>query len=461
MPVILKKYYPTRNLLFFFGEGLLIFFTVTVTQFLFYGDYSLVNDELICLQRAGLVTIVFQLSLYFFDLYDLGVVSSFTDTAARITQAFGAGVMMLAAIYYIFPQATITSTIFWVGYLAICVVIMAWRTSYLLALRQKMFTQPVVLLGNGSLAESIHKEISERMDSGFRIVAYVSSKPLAFPVPDHVHVVNEYCSLQQICLESNAERIVVALEDRRGATPVKELIDCRLQGTIISQGIGFYEKLTGKIMVEKAKPDWIIYSGGFKTGRTSSFCKRATDILLSAFGLLISLPITLVSALIIKLESPGPIFYTQERVGENGKAFKIIKFRSMGQDAEKNGAVWAMVNDNRVTKFGGFIRKVRIDEIPQMWNILIGEMSFVGPRPERSVFVEQLDKKIPYYSLRHSIKPGLTGWAQICYPYGASEEDALRKLEYDLYYLKNISISLDLWIIFKTAKTVLFKKGAR
>jgi len=185
------------------------------------------------------------------------------------------------------------------------------------------------------------------------------------------------------------------------------------------------------------------------------------DIFLSLSGLILSLPLSLLTALLIKKESPGPIFYLQERVGERGQIFKIIKFRSMRQDAEKDGAVWAMKNDTRITRTGGFIRKVRIDEIPQMWDVLKGEMSFVGPRPERPIFVAKLTEAIPYYSLRHSAKPGISGWAQVCYPYGASEEDALRKLEYDLYYIKNQSIFIDMLVIFRTIKTVLFQKGSR
>jgi len=189
--------------------------------------------------------------------------------------------------------------------------------------------------------------------------------------------------------------------------------------------------------------------------------KRTLDLTFALIGITVSLPVTLLTALLIKLESPGPVFYRQERVGERGEVFSIIKFRSMRQDAEKNGAVWACQNDDRVTRVGNFIRKVRIDEIPQIWNVIRGQMSFVGPRPERPIFVDQLVQKLPYYSLRHAANPGITGWAQVCYPYGASEEDALRKLEYDLYYIKHQSFFIDLLIIFRTVKTVLFRKGSR
>jgi sugar transferase (PEP-CTERM system associated) len=243
--------------------------------------------------------------------------------------------------------------------------------------------------------------------------------------------------------------------------PIADLLTSKLRGRIIEDGISFYEAITGKILVEKVNPAWLIFSEGFDCGRMTYLVKRILDLALAFIGLSLSLPVTLITGLLIKLESPGPVFYRQERVGERGDVFSIIKFRSMRQDAEKDGAVWACQNDNRVTRIGGFIRKVRIDEIPQIWNVIRGQMSFVGPRPERPIFVDQLVQKLPYYSLRHSAKPGITGWAQVCYPYGASEEDALRKLEYDLYYIKHQSFFIDLLIIFRTVKTVLFQKGSR
>ncbi len=219
--------------------------------------------------------------------------------------------------------------------------------------------------------------------------------------------------------------------------------------------------LSGKISVKKVNPSWLIYADGFNKSRLLTTGKRIIDLAASLFGLFVFSPLMIFSAIIIKLESAGPIFYLQERVGEKGRIYKVIKFRSMRCDAEKNGPVWAAKDDCRTTWYGSLMRKVRIDEIPQMLNVLKGEMSFVGPRPERPVFVTQLEHKIPYYSLRHSIKPGITGWAQVCYPYGASEEDALHKLEYDLYYIKNLTLSLDFWIIFQTIKTVLLQKGSR
>ena len=243
--------------------------------------------------------------------------------------------------------------------------------------------------------------------------------------------------------------------------PIETLLKYKLKGVNILQGINFYERLTGKILVENVNPSWIIFSEGFSATKFQSFAKRSFDIVMSSILLALALPVMLITAVIIKLESPGSIFYCQERVGKGRKNFQVYKFRSMVQDAEENGAVWAAVNDSRVTRFGSFIRRTRIDELPQLINVLKGEMSLVGPRPERPMFVEKLTKIIPFYDMRHDIRPGVTGWAQVCYPYGASEEDALRKLEHDLYYMKNISLSLDVLIALKTIKTVLFAKGGR
>jgi sugar transferase (PEP-CTERM system associated) len=460
MPYILKKYYPVRNVLFFLGEGILIFLAINCVYLLFTGIDIFRIEFLQNSVRAFIVTFVFQLTLYFFDQYDLSKIRSFMDTATSMLQAFGAGCIILAGVYYSFPQLSISSTIFFSSYFAICLALLAWRTLYYLILKKRLFSQPILIIGTGELAAEITQEIEDNSDSGYRIVAFIGNTEPPYN-PNNVAIFPLERKLSDSCRETRAEHIVVALDDRRGTMPIKNLLKCKVQGTQIHDGITFYESITGKILVKNVNPAWLIFSDGFQTSRLSYFFKRVLDIFLSLFGLIVTLPITLFIALLIKLESPGPIFYLQERVGEHGHTFMVIKFRSMRQDAEKNGAVWALENDTRITRVGGFIRKVRIDEIPQMWNVLKGEMSFVGPRPERPVFVDKLTETIPYYSLRHFAKPGISGWAQVCYPYGASEEDALRKLEYDLYYIKNQSIFIDLLIVFRTIKTVLFQKGSR
>jgi sugar transferase (PEP-CTERM system associated) len=322
-----------------------------------------------------------------------------------------------------------------------------------------MFVQTIAVIGTGKFAGEIVAAIEKKKDSGFKIVTFVGDKSSPV-VPAGIPVFREISELKKLCEQRAIGKIVVALDEKRGM-PLHELIQYKFLGIEILGAARFYEELTGTIPVKRVNPSWLVFSEGFYVGRMKRLLKRTIDMVAALAVLLICLPILAATALIIKLESPGGIFYRQERVGENGKTFNIIKFRSMRTDAEKNGPVWASMNDDRTTKFGRFIRKTRIDELPQLFTVIKGDMSFVGPRPERPFFVKELEKKIPFYSNRHVVKPGITGWAQIYYPYGASEEDALRKLEYDLYYIKNLSIAMDLMTIFKTIKVVLFHKGAR
>lgn len=406
-------------------------------------------------------TLVFLLSLYFFDLYDLAETTTPSDVTARAIQAFGFGCIVLAVLYYLFPFFIIPSRIFWPSFIAVSLSVALWRFLYNHILNQKMFAQTVIIIGTGKMASDIAHSLEQQRDAGFKITHFIGTPESDFPLPPNIPIIPDVQELPTLCKRYNIERIVFAVDDRRGKTPIKELMDCKFMGFPIEYGINFYEKLNGKILVEKVNPDWIIYSSGFKKSRLTTISKNTFEFFLALFGLFLAAPIIAISAIIIKLESPGPVFYRQERVGLHGNPFKLIKLRSMRNDAEKNGAVWAMQNDTRITRFGNFIRRTRIDELPQMFNVLMGDMSFVGPRPERPIFVEQLTESIPYYSLRHNVKPGISGWAQICYPYGASEEDALRKLEYDLYYVKYMSIQIDWWVMFQTVKTMLFLKGSR
>ena len=274
-------------------------------------------------------------------------------------------------------------------------------------------------------------------------------------------IIGDYKQISSIVQAGNIDRIIVALDERRGKFPIDELLLCRLKGIKVDDGVGFTEYLAGKLSIDSLYPSFLIFSNGFKNIALYKRIKRWFDILISMACLVICFPVSLMIAIAIKLNSKGSVFYQQERVGEDGKIFCLLKFRSMRIDAEENGPLWAEINDQRVTQVGRVMRKLRLDEIPQMINVLKGEMSFVGPRPERPFFIEQLEKEIPFYSIRHVVKPGITGWAQICYPYGASKEDALEKLKYDLYYIKNLSPLLDLNIIFETVKVVLFGKGSR
>lgn len=460
MPTIFNTYYHLRKMVFFLGEGLLIFLSLLIVDWYMLTPGLFHLDLPLNASRALLVTLIFQFCLYLFDLYDVNGNLTLPNTFTRMIQAFGVGCIILAAIYHNFPFMIITTQIFWTGYIWICLTVLLWRGAYYFILKNRYFVENVLVVGTGTLAADIAMEVEGVQDSVHRICGFVGTgqptfNPYKAPVRSHLE------DYEELFLRYKLQRIIVALDDLRGETPIKTLLKCKMHGISIEQGASFYERLTGKILVEKVPPSSIIYSDGFRSSWWTSRLKRTIDVVAAILLFLLSLPVLLLTALLIKLESPGPIFYVQERVGEKNKPFRLIKFRSMRQDAEANGAVWAAENDPRVTRIGSIIRRLRIDELPQLINIFKGEMSLVGPRPERQVFIDELVKKIPFYDIRHELKPGVTGWAQVCYPYGASELDALKKLEYDLYYMKNLSIAFDLLIIFKTAKTVLARKGSR
>jgi sugar transferase (PEP-CTERM system associated) len=274
-------------------------------------------------------------------------------------------------------------------------------------------------------------------------------------------IIGDFKQISSICRTCQIDRVIVALDERRGSLPLDQLLKCRLKGIHVDDGISFGESLSGKLSVENLHPSTIIFSNGFRGVLVYKGIKKVIDLLVSLLGLLVFLPLCVIIALAIKLDSRGPVFYRQERIGQDGRLFSLIKFRSMTVDAEKDGPVWAVVNDQRVTRVGRWLRKLRLDEITQIINVIRGEMSIVGPRPERPFFVKKLEKEIPFYSHRHAVKPGITGWAQILYPYGATREDAQEKLKYDLYYIKHMSPIMDLRIISETAKIVLLGRGSR
>jgi sugar transferase (PEP-CTERM system associated) len=276
-----------------------------------------------------------------------------------------------------------------------------------------------------------------------------------------VHDRSEIGSLRDFALANQVDEIVTAMEERRGNLPVRDLLDCRLAGIQITDYAAFMERETGKVDLDGFVPSWLIFSQGSTEAQIRLLIKRVMDLAASAVLVTITAPVVLVTAILIRLTSPGPVLYRQERVGQHGRLFMLYKFRSMRTDAEADGPKWAMENDPRVTPVGRVIRKLRIDELPQIFNVLKGDMSFVGPRPERLVFVEDLARQLPYYAERHTVRPGITGWAQVNYPYGASFEDAKQKAQYDLYYIKNFSVFLDILILIKTIRVILFGSGAR
>lgn len=352
------------------------------------------------------------------------------------------------------------------------IALLLWRAVFIKMIdRTAAFKRRILILGSGNRAANIEKLSSGHRHRTITIIGYLRLG--AEPTPPQPQTGGRRTDerradfwvapgqLAEFCRKNNVEEVVVASAERRGMLPVGELLACKFQGTQITEYASFWERESGQVDPDEISPSWMLFSDSFGLGIVRRIVKRTFDIVVSSLVLVLTLPITIPTAILIKLESKGPLFYRQERVGLHGKPFMVLKFRSMCTDAEKNGPVWAAKNDARVTRVGAFIRKVRIDEIPQVINVLRGDMAFVGPRPERPVFVSALAAKIPYYNERHVIKPGITGWAQVNYPYGATEHDAKMKLSYDLYSIKNGGLLLDIIIMMQTVKVVIWHDGAR
>ncbi len=460
----LKQYFPIRNIIFFILEGFIIFGSVLLATVLLSFSNSYLYDALLVL-RILLITLICQICLYYNDLYDFDVSSTFTETGIRLLQALGITSIALAFIYFFFPIAIIDQRIFILSIGFLLIFIIGWRLLYIQILNKGMFNEHIIILGSSSLAVDIYKEIAGTIDCGYTVSVMIpDSEDEAYPMdlPDYVMVRKDKEDLCPIASEMGIHKVVVALKERRGAFPADELIRCRTAGIEVIEGSSFYEMLTGKVLVTKINPSWLIFSHGFRKSRTQAFFKRIEDIVLSSIMLILFSPLFLVVAFLIKIDSKGPVFFSQDRVGLHQKEYMMRKFRSMRADAEKlTGPVWALDNDARITRVGKFIRKFRIDELPQLYEVFTGKMSLVGPRPERKHFTEDLEKRIPFYSQRFNVKPGLTGWAQVCYDYGATLEDAVEKLNYELFYIKNMSLTMDAIIILRTVKTVLFGRGAR
>jgi sugar transferase (PEP-CTERM system associated) len=461
----LKQYYPIRNIFFVIGEAGLIFISIYVASMIVLHDRgSFAHVDF--LLKMLLIGVVCQTCLYYNDLYDFSIINSYAELGIRLFQALGVSAIFLAIVYTLFPGAIIGEGIFALSTAFIILFIILWRYGYKLVLDKGIFNQKIVLLGSTELALNIIREIQNKPDCGYSLGIVVKEPGTEnvttqdFPCIEKTIQKNDYEGLCDIALELGIEKIVVALKEKRGNFPINELLKCRVDGIEIIHGNTFYEMLTGKLIVEYIKPSWLIFENGFKKSLSKRIIKRIIDIFFSVLLLILTSPIILLTSLLIKLDSRGPVLFSQERIGQNRKPYKIHKFRSMVTDAEtKSGPVWAQSDDDRITRVGKFIRKSRIDELPQLWNVLRGDMSFVGPRPERDFFIKQLTKEIPYYNERMSVKPGVTGWAQVSYGYGASVEDAIEKLNYDLFYIKNMSVFMDMLIILRTIKTVLFIKG--
>jgi len=369
---------------------------------------------------------------------------------------------LLSIVYYLEPAVMLGRGVVVLAVSLFALYQFLWHALYLVYLYHPRLSQRVLILGTSQLAGQMGELLASK-NHFFALAGYASCNGPGdnCQIPANA-IIGDAENLMEVVLQTQTDMIVVALSERRGVFPLSAVLHCKLNGIEIMDAPTFYERIHGKLMLEQITPSWIIFSSGFRQTTLLTISKRFCDIALSTLGLALSIPFFPMIALMIKLDSPGPLFFSQVRVGCREKPFRLYKLRSMTQDAEKTtGAVWAQKNDSRVTRIGQFLRNSRIDEIPQLYNVLKGNMSFIGPRPERPEFVENLKNIIPYYSKRHFIKPGLTGWAQVKYPYGASIEDAVEKLRYDLYYIKHFSVFLDLLIFFETIKVVLFGRGGR
>jgi len=409
-----------------------------------------------------LMTVVVLISLYLCDLYEFNRIRHRVIMWVSIVQAFGLASITLAIIFYTVPNVFVGRGVFAIDLVSMLGVVALLRGSRSWVSGGRVLSERVLILGAGRGAASLAHEVSSRPNTGYEIMGFLGDDTEQRELKPGAVRFGPEDDLEEIVRRQRVGRVVVALDDRRGQLPLDQLLNLRLRDLVaVEESASFSERITGKIRVDTLRPACLVFSCVPKRIRAYRRIRRLADLMLAAGGMLISLPIAAITALAIKLDSRGPIFYTQDRVGEHNRVFRIIKLRSMRTDAEEGGPAWAGVADPRVTRVGSIIRKLRIDELPQFINILRGDMSFIGPRPERPVFVEQLQAHTPYFSQRHLVKPGLTGWAQVCYSYGGTVEEAIEKLEYDLYYIKNQSPLLDAIILIETIKIVLFGRGAR
>jgi len=414
------------------------------------------------LPKALSLGIAVLMMLQLFQLYDLRRLYDRRELFLRLLLAFAGAYLLMAVVGYLGPFLRLGRKAFALSFILSFAAIFGVRVAYEHIIRSARNRRRLLLLGSGRPAEIVVEAVNGS-DPNYEMVGCVDGIPER--VGQRLHGVNILGTVQDLARVSRMTRpdvIVVALTERRQSLPLPEILDCKLRGIEVEDWPSFYEKLTGKILVTDLRPSWLIFSDGFKKSDVTLSLKRGMDLLLAVTGLLLTLPLFPLIALLIKLDSPGPVFYRQERLGQGGKIFSLIKFRSMWVDAERQtGPVWAIERDPRITRVGRILRRTRLDELPQLINVLRGEMSAVGPRPERPALAGEIQEKVPFYVHRLVVKPGLTGWAQIKYRYGASVKDSLEKLQYDLYYIKNLSIFLDLLILLQTLHVLLLAKGSR
>jgi len=454
---LFNVYYPVRTLVLLIGEALIVW-----TSFLLGAVYELRADSYLVLNYEGGylkilgVTILVLLCSHALDLYDTSRLNTKSELYFRLLMVPGVLAFILAGVAWIRPNYLLGNGSSAIGLLILTFALFGWRIGFTWLVQLPILVERVYVLGTGERAQRVVLGLRQTPELGVEIASWTGKMEGA--------VTREAVAahLMEVVHKQKVHRVIVATPDRRGMIPMRELLDLRMRGVKIEEATTWLEKISGKIEVENLYPSWLIFGDGFRRSATFITIRRAISLVISFVGLVLTLPLLPLIVLAIRLDSKGPILYTQTRVGKGGRLFKVIKFRTMREDAEaESGPRWADDKDPRVTRVGKFLRSSRLDEIPQLWCVLKGEMAFVGPRPERPEFIEWLSKEIPYYGVRHMVRPGVTGWAQVKYRYGSTVDDAREKLQYDLFYIKNASIGLDLLIMFQTIKTVLLRRGAQ
>jgi sugar transferase (PEP-CTERM system associated) len=453
---LFKVYYPLRMLVLLAGEALIVWVSfVSGTMLRNQDSWLLLNVDGGYL-KILIVTAVVLLFSHWLDLYDSSSLDKNWEQSFRILLVMGFVALALSAVGFLFPEFLPGNGSALLGLTILTVTLFCWRGAYSWMVKQPFMRERVYVLGTGERAERLVAGLRQRSTLGIEVVGWTGS------VQGELTRESVAGDLLEIARGQGVHRVIVAFPDRRGTLPVEELLELKLGGVRVEEATSWLEKISGRIEVEQLYPSWLIFTEGFRFSVFFRMVRRVLNFSVALLALVVSLPLLPFIVLAVKLGSPGPVLYRQQRVGRRGKIFYCYKFRTMRRDAEADtGATWATDNDPRITRVGKFLRSSRLDEIPQLWCVLKGDMHFVGPRPERPEFVEWLSREIPYYGVRHVVRPGITGWAQVQYKYGNTLEDAREKLQYDLFYIKNASLGLDLLIMFETIKIVLIGRGAK
>jgi sugar transferase (PEP-CTERM system associated) len=427
-----------------------------------YGASLAYLDSWRTFSRFLLVLFVCEVSLYFHDLYDFRLMTTRNEILVRLLQSFGVACLALSVCYYVAPDLGFGRGIAALAAPLIIALTLGWRLVWARNARRAGASGRLLIMGTGPTGISLARDILSRPELKLKVIGFLDEKgenigkSLVNP-----GIIGAAQDVQAIVQQEKADHVVISLMERRGTMPVRQLLHLKFAGVHVEDAHSFYERMAGRIILERLSPSWLILSDGFRKSAMLVWVKRVVDVIVSTIALIVCLPLFAVVSGAIWLESGSPILFVQERTGLRGRSFQILKFRSMYNNAEEKGPQWAAESDSRITRVGRWIRKYRIDELPQFWNVLRGEMSIVGPRPERPEFVSMLEEEIPFYGLRHSVRPGITGWAQVKYQYGASVEETKTKLEHDLFYIKHLSIILDFVVLFETAKVMLSGRGAK